>query len=352
MLTEEQQKIADKITTDVRRKDVQTLSGFAGTGKTTIVRYLLDRLPRFAVCAFTGKAAHVLREKGVGSAATIHSLIYVPEPQEDGSVLFFKRDMVDHDGFIVDESSMVNAEMDRDLRSFGLPVIYVGDHGQLEPVGPNPGVMLKPDYVLETVHRNAGEIAHFAEWIRLGKNPDHFPTEGKVTIIPASRHRAALESGNMLSNADQVICAFNATRQDVNRRVRAFRGLEGTVQVGDRVMCLRNNKKLGLFNGMQGVVTRHRRGNVFDISTEIAVFEKVHYHPDVFGSERLSPDLDLKGDNPFDFCYCITAHKAQGGEFDSVLVLEQVCKHWDHRKWSYTAASRAKRQLTWISCFR
>src|SRR5262249_26544126 len=56
---------------------VQTLGGYAGAGKTTVVKHLKEELPGFAVCASTGKAAHVLRKKGV-PASTIHSLIYKP----------------------------------------------------------------------------------------------------------------------------------------------------------------------------------------------------------------------------------------------------------------------------------
>ena len=54
------------------------LGGLAGTGKSTIVLHLHKALPNFAVCAFTGKAANVLRQKGVLTASTIHSLIYKP----------------------------------------------------------------------------------------------------------------------------------------------------------------------------------------------------------------------------------------------------------------------------------
>ena len=60
---------------------IQTLGGYAGTGKSTVVKQLKQQLPNFAVCAFTGKAAHVLRRKGV-AAKTIHSLIYTPKDEE------------------------------------------------------------------------------------------------------------------------------------------------------------------------------------------------------------------------------------------------------------------------------
>lgn len=83
------------------RKPIQTLGGYAGTGKTTAIRTLLQRLPKFAVCAFTGKAAQVLVRKGI-PAKTIHSLIYIPE-DVDGTVSFHLRggaEWGDYEGII------------------------------------------------------------------------------------------------------------------------------------------------------------------------------------------------------------------------------------------------------------
>ena len=75
-LSAEQQRIVDALVRDVRRgKSIQTLGGYAGTGKTTTIRELRARLPGMAVCAFTGKAATMLRRRGI-PASTIHAIIY------------------------------------------------------------------------------------------------------------------------------------------------------------------------------------------------------------------------------------------------------------------------------------
>ena len=66
-----------------------------------------------------------------------------------------------------------------------------------------------------------------------------------------------------------------------------------------------------------------------------------------FGKESYDIKHGKDTPNPFDYAYCITAHKSQGDEFDSVLVLEQQCKNWSHKRWAYTAASRAKNKLIW-----
>ena len=58
--------------------------------------------------------------------------------------------------------------------------------------------------------------------------------------------------------------------------------------------------------------------------------------------------FDDEGLLPFDWCYGITCHKAQGDEWDNIIVFEQVCERWDHVRWTYTAASRGKRGVIWV----
>ena len=150
-------------------KPIQTLAGYAGVGKTTVIKALQQQLRNFAVCAYTGKAANVLRKKGV-SATTIHQRVYRPRKEEEHGEVTFERKSYNEiccDGFIIDEASMVDDEIYQDLTSYALPIIFVGDHGQLEPVsGGTLNLMAKPDITLEEIHRNAGEIAQFAEFIR------------------------------------------------------------------------------------------------------------------------------------------------------------------------------------------
>jgi exodeoxyribonuclease-5 len=351
-LTDEQESVIQRL---VRfDKDVQTLGGYAGTGKTTLVGHLCRKeLRGFAVCAFTGKAANVLRRKGIG-ASTIHSLIYEPETDESGRIILYNgvpnfvlKRSLDCDGVLVDESSMVSRELYKDLSSFGLPMIFVGDHGQLEPVGEGMNLMAQPDYVLETIHRNAGEIAHFAEHIRKGFRPASWNTGGKVHFLSRG------EAQRAYSNMDQIICAYNKTRVEVNKTVRRAMGYENNWPVvGDRVMCLRNDKKSGLFNGMQGKVkqlyTKPKNKMVFETyDTDIETM----FDPQQFNKEKGEFSQDRNDPAPFDFAYCITAHKSQGDEWEKVMVLEQKCRAWDHRRWAYTAASRAKTEVYWVEGF-
>ena len=335
----------------VSNKQVRTMGGLAGTGKSTIVAEVVRRKPSFAVCAYTGKAAQVLRSKGV-NATTIHSLIYQVVMGEDGPVdpvEFELRSNLDCDGIVVDEASMVPKAIHEDLLSFGVPLVYVGDHGQLEPVGgDDAGLMADPDVTLETIHRNAGPIAWFAEHLRRGgsamgwRQPDG--TEDVVDVLRAQdMHKVDI------TGADQIVCAYNKTRCEINAAVRECLGLPtGEPAVGDRVICLQNDRERGLFNGMQGRITAidHRRRLLSFADEDDRPHTSIRYSPEAFGAERTPKRAS--GIIPFDWAYCVTCHKMQGSETDDVLVLEQRCDLWSHARWAYTAASRAKRRLTWV----
>src|SRR5262249_11653739 len=254
-LSEEQQEAVDYLLGFP--EDVQTLGGYAGTGKTTVVKALHEEQPEFAVCAFTGKAANVLRQKGV-PATTIHSRIYHPEEVEyrdakgkwQTKVTYILKmpDKLECQGFIVDEASMVGRQLYDDLCSFDLPIIFVGDHGQLEPVeGRGFNLMADPDVTLEVIHRNAGNIARFAEWVRKG-NPAagwRVPGDdggGSVLSPTLNQGKPFGEEGER----DKVFCAYNRPGVSANRQYRDGCGYQpGAPVVGDRVMCLQNDHKIG-----------------------------------------------------------------------------------------------------------
>lgn len=344
-LSKEQQDVVRSIIKDIKTKQIVSFGGSAGCGKTTCITVLSEVLSKFAICAFTGKAAHILRKKGL-QASTIHSLIYKPVTGIDGKVEFILKDKFELgiEGFIVDESSMISKDIYQDLLSFNLPVIFVGDHAQLEPIGDNINIMANPMYKLETIHRNAGEIAHFADHIRKGKLPTTFHSKDKVKFIAPSEI-----TDEMLLNTSQMICAFNKTRVSKNNQLRDLKGFTDQLYVGDRVMCLRNNKNLGLFNGMQGEVIKLHSKSKFDINVDGSLFLNIQYLPSQFGKEK--PDFEYGKDtpNPFDYAYWISCHKAQGDQFESVLVLEQECTLWEHRRWCYTSASRAIDSVIWVA---
>jgi exodeoxyribonuclease-5 len=251
------------------------------------------------------------------------------------------RDSLDCQGIVIDEASMVNEEIYSDLKYFNIPLIFIGDHGQLPPVGGKDfNLMGNPDYRLEEIHRNAGDIAHFANHIRQGLNPHDFPKSKQIEFVYQL-------SDDVLIKADQVICAYNATRVKLNKQIRAKLGYKDFLVNGDKVMCLRNNRKVGIFNGMQGKVSNYHieKGRVYIDFEANGFFPKLEIDPIAFHSEKPTFDRDPDSPHPFEYAYAITAHKSQGDQFDSVCVLEQKCNNWDHNRWFYTAVSRAKSKL-------
>jgi exodeoxyribonuclease-5 len=338
-----------------------TLAGYAGTGKTTTVREIIEMLRgsgrSVSVCAPTGKAAYVLRTKGI-DARTVHKTIYTSSQQcswcgtapkqqclDDShpkTMKFVRLQKLDASMLVVDEASMVSDSMHRDLAKYGVPILYVGDHGQLEPVGDDPGLMRNPDVVLETIHRQAdgNGIIQFAHSVRQGIAPLRSePCENVVMLrkIP-----------EQLSDYDVVLCGRNATRVAVNAKIRRQLGFSGDMpERGERVICLQNNYELGIWNGLMGTVTETFGEEISFISDDGTLFEGIPVHQGQFGRERKmegTRDVGL-----FDHGYCLTVHKSQGSEWDRVLVLDQgMSRAWSAARWWYTAATRAAKELTWI----
>lgn len=306
-LTPQQKHVLYQIVQAIRSGTQQiTMGGFAGTGKSVLVNYLRQFFTDFAVAAYTGKAANVLRKKGVHGATTIHSRIYTPV-FENGAVFFDLNLNPGCSGFVIDEASMVSKDIYEDLSSYRFPMIFVGDHGQLEPIGADFNLMRNPDYRLEAIHRNAGDIARFAEHLRKGYAARGFkPEDGSVEFV------SKLSVEDYLS-VDQVICAYNATRVQINNEVRDALGHSGLLNVGERVMCLRNNRMQGLFNGMQGTVLNlsiGRRGRKYmDFESDGFVYSGIWYDAKQFGRETYDFQWGKDSANPFDYAYCATAHK-------------------------------------------
>ena len=240
-LTREQQAALDGILANLDRRHFQSLGGFAGTGKTFLTRHLYDEICRtrgwqVGVCAPTGKAANVLRAQGLDQARTMHSLAYrcvgiVKEMRKDDDgneyvfrehPVFQRKDGIEYYMVIVDEASMVNRRHFEDLLSFAVPVLFVGDHGQLPPVGQHQvHLMGDPDFRLETIHRNAGPIARFCEHLRGGDLPRQWCGNGDdvVMVVPKGRR------GSVKDWLDtQVIAGLNKTRVKVNHEFRRLLG--------------------------------------------------------------------------------------------------------------------------------
>ena len=363
---------------------IYTLAGYAGTGKSTIAAYIRDQIPgHVAYISFTGKAANVLRTKleaqGVlqkdDHVGTIHSLIYIPY-FDDNKLKFKKREELNSvaDLIIVDEASMVGVAIFQDLLSYGIPILFIGDNAQLPPIKDLPGVRLSnPDFQLTKIHRQAegNPIIRFASNIREGKFVMWGNFADNVVVLDGTReagmHKVMELKHAYKADTDIFLCGFNRTRVNLNQELREILGFEGkTPLVGDRVICLKNNKKKGIFNGMLGIITDISEITKFNPKKSVAKsftkdilyytieidFDGLQYRgialADQFGNTESLYDLtnliyeeshilfDL-----FDYGYCISTHKSQGSEFKNVVVFREQCRVWNQRQWDYTAVTRA-----------
>lgn len=347
------------------------LAGYAGTGKTTIAQVIASRFNGQVVfAAYTGKAAAVLREKGCGNAQTIHGLIYRPREvartakrtKADGTEEEFTvRELAfDLHGagladprmrqlVIIDECSMVGAKIGTDLLGFRKPVLVLGDPAQLPPVG-DGGFFTsgEPDAMLTEIHRQKEGcgILDIATAVRTGV-PLRCRSYEESMVLP----RTSMWTVDPLE-FDQVIVGTNKTRRAMNRRIRMRLGREGKYPVeGDRLICLRNNHRIGLMNGEQVEVVKVERFvrdlNMLEMIVEkdgaaISVKAPLHYFDEEPGEAPWS------GDNYtfFDFGYAITCHKSQGSQWPRVLVInESSVFRSDAARWLYTAVTRASKQV-------
>jgi exodeoxyribonuclease-5 len=332
-----------------------SLGGYAGTGKTTLLKSLIDELDSpVDVMSLTGKAVSVLIKKGV-HAQTIHSTIYHVEIINKKPVFHLRQSLDDPpELFIIDEASMVSFDIYNDLLSFEIPILWVGDHGQLEPIGRNPKVMVNPDIKLEKIHRQAegNPIIMFADKVRRGGYPQAIAKPDVEEVKVVKKHMITEEQ---LGAADQVIVAMNRTRVKINKYCRKIRQLpENVPQPSDKVVCLKNNRYEGLFNGLQGVVRTCFRDKNWPLYRCIIELENGRiWEGEVLANQfnkvkgLVEPERAYWKATHWDYAYAITCHKAQGSEWPSVLVMEESCPLWSMPRWRYTAVTRAAERLVY-----
>ncbi|MBW4061992.1 AAA family ATPase [Candidatus Saccharibacteria bacterium] len=359
-----------------------TLGGYAGSGKSTLVAYLRLKLREFdddarvAFCAYTGKATRVLterlREQKVprrsDTVSTIHSLIYTTSETASSAPTWTLKDKLERDLIIVDEASMVDEAIWRDLLSFGVPVLAVGDHGQLPPVGSSFNLMADPQLRLERIWRQA-EDSPIIEVATLARTSGQLPVRQfgfGVRKLDKSVAETGQNVGEMLENWRPdllVLCGYNHTRIKLNQAIRQATGAEVVEpQPGDRVVCLSNNRASKIYNGMLGTLTSigpatNDPGQLW-YEAEIELDGEDYRYQGVllraqFGATETARDVAVMptGLRPdlWDFGYALTVHKAQGSQSPKVLVFEERSAKMsddDWRRWLYTAVTRAQEELT------
>jgi len=357
--TREQAEAIDRVGRWLKDGDppVFRLFGYAGVGKTTLARHVAEAAAgETAFAAFTGKAAMVMRAHGCWDATTIHALIYRASEGADGAPTF----TLNEDGpasraslIVIDECSMVDAELARDLLSFGKPILVLGDPFQLPPVkGGGYFTEHAPDVMLTQIHRQAEDnpIIRLSQIVRGGGELKD-GSYGESRVI----RRAAIDAAQVLA-ADQVLVGTNRTRRAYNQRIRDLSGFKEPLPVaGDRLVCLRNDKTKGLINGglwrveaLGGVVKDFVRLTVRSEDEGAAKSVKVAVLKAFFeGTEaELAYPIRRESDE-FDYGYALTVHKAQGSQWDAVLLFDESYAFREHRaRWLYTGLTRAAKRLT------
>jgi exodeoxyribonuclease V len=333
------------------------LFGYAGVGKTTLARHVAEGARgETAFAAFTGKAALVMRANGCAGATTIHALIYRASEGTEGAPTFTlnAEGPASRAGLIViDECSMVDAELARDLLSFGKPILVLGDPFQLPPVkGGGYFTESPPDVMLTEIHRQAADnpIIRLAQSVRCGGDL----AEGEFGETRIVR-RASIDAAQVMA-ADQVLVGVNKTRRAYNQRIRALNGFTEVLPVaGDRLVCLRNDRTKGLINGglwrVETLGGLHKdfvrmtvRSEDEGLQKPVKVAVLRHFFEGNEGA--LAYPLRRESDE-FDYGYALTVHKAQGSQWDDVMLFDESFAFREHRaRWLYTGLTRASRRLT------
>ena len=366
-----------------------TISGYAGTGKTTLVHFIISAIDveenKVAYATYTGKAAEVLRKKGNKNAMTLHKLLYDSFPKAGGGFIRIPKKTLEYTIVVVDEVSMVPKFMIDMLLAHKVFVLFLGDPFQLPMIDKNElhTLLDKPHVFLDQIMRQAEE----SEIIRLTKTireeqPIDFYNGNEVIVAP----RKELVTGHLLW-ADNIICATNATRHGINKQMRELLGYEGVLCPKEKIIIKRNywedcnEDGDALVNGTIGIVD-----NIFDSIIQIPGYIKNDRHriptimaeftPDggkSFGTIDFDKDFMVNETPCVDwrvayqigklrnklgdilpkqatYGYALTCHASQGSEWEKVLVMEESFPFdkEEHARWLYTACTRASEKLVLI----
>lgn len=366
-----------------------TISGYAGTGKTTLVHFIIEALDveedKVAYATFTGKAAEVLRKKGNKHAMTLHRLLYDSIPRPGGGFFRKPKLTLDYTVVVVDELSLAPKSMIDMLLKHKVFCIFLGDPGQLPMIDKTEShdYLDHPDVFLDQIMRQAAEseIIRLTMKIREGEEIP-YGQGSEVMVVPKKN----LVTGHMLW-ADTILTATNATRHGTNTQMRQLLGFEGELNEGEKIIFKANywedlnDEGDALVNGTLGTVTniynsyinipyyikndRHHIPTIMcDFKPEIgASYPSVNLDKDFLINETACVDWRTSyklgklrnkiGDilpRHATYGYAITGHAAQGSQFPKVLVLEEnfPFDREEHRRWLYTCCTRPQEKLVLV----
>ena len=330
-LNDDQRRVVDAL----EYNRLVILTGLPGTGKTTTIRAIVDSYnsDNVILLAPTGKAASRMSELCGVPASTLHSFFFNP----NGCVNIIENKIV-----IIDEISMLDAEVAGFVANGigeGCNLLLVGDPDQLPSVG--PGETLKSiidskiglSYHLDTIVRQSpGSIIKSAHAIHAGNNliygNDHqvlsyFPNKWDLERIASKicQHPEWHDSQFLSVLKEKGSTIINKIAQNILNPSK----IDG-FHAGDHVIHIKNNKDLNVSNGECGIVINNDLNRI-----------RVEYKDKIIEySNSLLWQLEL--------AYCITVHKAQGSEYNSVVLFVNESSILN-RNLIYTAITRAKNKI-------
>ena len=268
---------------------------------------------------------------------------------------------------VVDEGSMVNEKIASDLKSFGIPILVMGDPGQLPPVDGDFGFnMDTPELFLSEIHRQAldnpiiqlATLARKGELLKVGSYGD-----GRARVIPRAKDDVTLNP-----DADvQVIVGTHKKRWDITSKIRHVLDYNSNApEVGEPLICCRNSRsRVGMTNGSMYTVkeapeklvdgdaafrmtVQDEDGMEHTCIVYQGLFEEHIARKQLYASA--DKDLAYRTRNSaenFDWAWAVTCHKAQGSGWDNVVLHDESGVFRDHSfKWLYTGITRAIETLT------
>ena len=365
------------------------ISGYAGTGKSVVLREIVNRLPiseeNILPMAFTGQATMVMRQKGFKNAQTCHSSLYtfalVPKRNKRGDIVIDKRfntplmkriqipkDRSDFNNIsliIVDEAWMVPERIKRDIDKLGIKVIAAGDNGQLPPIDSKPGYLTGNNihYLTEIMRQNAGSaLVQLANIARTGGNITPGLYGNQVLVL--FEHEITLD---MIARAGVTLCRTNADKEFINTIVRRdiLHRNSPLPELGDRLICRKNNWDVDsngypLVNGLTGIVAAPPNlftkeygtiGINFAPDKIVAYYENLHINKQFLltnssEEKKLLKESKFTNGDLFEYAYGSTVHLAQGSEYHTGIY---ISKTWDKTQYSnamnYTAITRFKDKM-------
>ncbi len=354
---------------EVFRHNLSVITGSPGTGKTTVLKVIMEVYTRLypknkvSLLAPTGRASRKMAESsGYKDAKTMHNALGLTS-DEDPESIRLSETTLDADLIIIDESSMIDTWLAKQFFTHikkGVRVVLIGDPDQLPPV--RHGKMFKelidcgivPVTVLDQIFRQAAGsfIAHNAKIINKGETKLYYGDD--FVFIPAKTQEEAAtiimelycQEVQQNSAADiQILSPFrrrgeassNQINQELREIINPFRSTEEELRigntiyrVGDRVMQTKNTKQAS--NGDLGYIRSVDASAGYSAEVDFGEGRVFQYDAESLGNLELS--------------YATTVHKAQGGEYDTVMMpILKAHSIMLSRNLLYTAITRARERV-------